>query len=102
MKSSTFKKPYLHYFNRGELIKPNNFRPILGGFMPGSEMGESRGYEDYEENGDSDWVQKEPMIKFKDLEDEEDLDREVSSCRPLTNPQKFGCNPFSRIISLFT
>lgn len=46
--------------------------------MPSSEMGESRGYDDYDENGDSDWIPKEPMIKFKDLEDEEELDREVS------------------------
>jgi hypothetical protein len=45
--------------------------------VPSSELGESRVYDDYDENGD-DWVQKEPMIKFKDLEDEEELDREVS------------------------
>ena len=33
--------------------------------------------DDDDDNNDDDWIPKEPMIKFKDLEDEEGSDREV-------------------------
>ena len=42
-----------------------------------SEGGEMRSFDDYDDDQNDDWVPKEPMIKFKDLEDEEGSDREV-------------------------
>lgn len=43
-----------------------------------SEGGEMRSFDDYDDDQNDDWVPKEPMIKFKDLEDEEGSDREVN------------------------
>ena len=48
---------------------------ISGGFHQAGEGGEMRSFED--DDDDDDWIPKEPMIKFKDLEDEEGSDREV-------------------------
>jgi len=39
-----------------------------------------RSFEDYDDDNQDDWTAKEPMIKFKDLEDEEGSDREVKRC----------------------
>ena len=52
-------------------------------FFPGgfevTEGGEMRSFDDYDDDQADDWVPKEPMIKFKDLEDEDGSDREVKT-----------------------
>ena len=51
---------------------------ISGGFEHTNETGEMRTFDEYgDEEAEDDWIPKEPMIKFKDLEDEEGSDREV-------------------------
>ena len=53
---------------------------ISGGFEHTNETGEMRTFDEYgDEEAEDDWIPKEPMIKFKDLEDEEGSDREVST-----------------------